>query len=195
MPLGIRRNFHRRPGGPDSGFRKELSDFRKICLTPISNQNNVRPFHPNRGAGRHETREGMRWTLLVPHGVRHERGRQMRVVLTPEWQVLSLVKRFTGDGDKKAGLAGESTKELVNTIAQGMPVDPAKPVVTAACFFCCRRAMGEVVTRHSLRPLFFPGAVDAMTRAKHVAGMRWCVFTSTVIARLVRNCALGRAIQ
>jgi hypothetical protein len=46
----------------------------------------------------------------------------------------------------------ESTKETVKTIAQGMPVDPAPPVVTAACFFCCRRAMGEAFTRHSLRP-------------------------------------------
>jgi len=34
------------------------------------------------------------------------------------------------------------------------PVDPAKPVVTAACVFCCRRAMGEAITRHSLRPRF-----------------------------------------
>ena len=42
-----------------------------------------------------------------------------------------------------------------NTIAQGMPVDPALPVVTAACVFCCRRAMGEAITRHSLRPLRF----------------------------------------
>ena len=48
---------------------------------------------------------------------------------------------------------GESTKEAVKTIAQGMPVDAAEPVVTAACFFCCRRAMGEAITRHSLRPL------------------------------------------
>src|SRR5882762_6864117 len=47
---------------------------------------------------------------------------------------------------------GKSTKETVKTIAQGMPVDPAPPVVTAACFFCCRRAMGEAITRHSLRP-------------------------------------------
>jgi hypothetical protein len=30
---------------------------------------------------------------------------------------------------------GKSTKETVKTIAQGMPVDPAPPVVTAACFF------------------------------------------------------------
>jgi hypothetical protein len=51
------------------------------------------------------------------------------------------------------------------TIAQGMPVDPALPVVTAACFFCCRRAMGEVVTRHSLRPLHFGG-----TSSRHNSG-------------------------
>ena len=44
-----------------------------------------------------------------------------------------------------------------NTVAQGMPVDPAEPVVTAACFFVCRRAMGEVVTLHSLHPLFSRG--------------------------------------
>ncbi len=34
-----------------------------------------------------------------------------------------------------------------------MPDDSAAPVVTAACFFVCRRAMGEAFTRHSLRPL------------------------------------------
>ena len=39
------------------------------------------------------------------------------------------------------------------TIAQGMPVAPALPVVTAACLFCCRRAMGAACTRHSLCPL------------------------------------------
>jgi hypothetical protein len=50
-------------------------------------------------------------------------------------------------------VTGESPKETVKTIAQGMPVDLAEPVVTAACFFCCRRAMGEAITRHSLRPL------------------------------------------
>ncbi len=33
----------------------------------------------------------------------------------------------------------------------------AEPVVTAACFFCCRRAMGAACTRHSLCPLFSEG--------------------------------------
>src|SRR5690242_14484186 len=40
-----------------------------------------------------------------------------------------------------------------SNIVQGMPDDPATPVVTAACFFFCRRVMGEAFTRHSLRPL------------------------------------------
>jgi hypothetical protein len=44
------------------------------------------------------------------------------------------------------------------TIARGMPVDPAEPVVTAACVFCCRRAMGEAITRHSPRPLDLGGS-------------------------------------
>src|SRR5262245_34206603 len=51
-----------------------------------------------------------------------------------------------------------------NTIAQGMPVDPAEPVVTAACFFCCRRAMGEAITRHSLRPPISEGDGYSKTR-------------------------------
>jgi hypothetical protein len=40
------------------------------------------------------------------------------------------------------------------------------PVVTAACFFCCRRAMGAASTRHSLRPLH-PGG----TRTMHHSGI------------------------
>ena len=56
------------------------------------------------------------------------------------------------------------------TIAQGMPVAPALPVVTAACIFFCRRAMGEAITRHSLRPLIFEGAVG-IARANYAAGM------------------------
>jgi hypothetical protein len=30
-------------------------------------------------------------------------------------------------------------------------------VVTAACYFCCRRAMGAACIRHSLRPLLVEG--------------------------------------
>src|ERR1700740_2555707 len=53
-----------------------------------------------------------------------------------------------------------------------MPVDPAKPVVTAACFFHCRWTMGEVFTRHSLRPLRFrKGQVICTTRARTRRGI------------------------
>jgi hypothetical protein len=38
-----------------------------------------------------------------------------------------------------------------------MPDDLADPVVTAACFSFCRRAMGEAFTRRSLRPLHLRG--------------------------------------
>ena len=55
-------------------------------------------------------------------------------------------------GAKKPGLQGERAIS-VKTIAQGMPGDPAEPVVTAACFLFCRRAMGAASSRHSLRPL------------------------------------------
>ena len=52
-----------------------------------------------------------------------------------------------------------------------MPVETADPVVTAACFFCCRRAMGEAITRHSLRPLNFWGRTRAKARAFRAARM------------------------
>src|SRR3569833_664335 len=48
----------------------------------------------------------------------------------------------------------------VKTIARGMPVVSAEPVVTAAYVFCCRRAkffkdIGAASIRHSPRPLAF----------------------------------------
>jgi hypothetical protein len=61
------------------------------------------------------------------------------------------------DGGKKARFPRESTNISVKTIAQGMPDDLAEPVVTAASFLICWRAMGEAVARHSLRPLHFEG--------------------------------------
>ena len=89
----------------------------------------------------------------APCGRRDFRGRPSRVVPTPRrWcQVLRDVfaERWWLTSPVHQGERGAAVK----TIVQGMPVDPAKPVVTAACFFCCRRAMGEAITRHSLRPL------------------------------------------
>jgi hypothetical protein len=79
------------------------------------------------------------------------------------------------------------------TIAQGMPVDLAEPVVTAACFFCCRRAMGEVITRHSLRPLRFPRAkLFAALGREYVAGLRACASSGVDIARSERSETIQR---
>jgi hypothetical protein len=55
-------------------------------------------------------------------------------------------------GARKPGPRG-SAKDTVKTVAQGMPDDSADPVVTAASFSYCWRAMGEAFTPHSLRPL------------------------------------------
>src|SRR6185312_9024189 len=63
----------------------------------------------------------------------------------------------------KPGLRGEPAISR-KAIAQGMPVVPALPVVTAACVSCCRRAMGAASIRHSLRPRFFRGDVSCITR-------------------------------
>ncbi len=51
-------------------------------------------------------------------------------------------------GANKPGPLGEHGA-AVKTIAQGRPVVSANPVVTAACFSCCRRAMGAASTRPS----------------------------------------------
>jgi hypothetical protein len=66
----------------------------------------------------------------------------------------------------------------VKTIAQGMPGCSAGPVVTAACFLCCRRAMGAASARHSLCPLLIRGYISSITRARRVAGMRGYVWIS-----------------
>ena len=55
-------------------------------------------------------------------------------------------------GARKPGSRGERAIS-VKTVAQGMPDDPAEPVVPSPCFFHCTGAMGEAVARHSLRPL------------------------------------------
>jgi hypothetical protein len=60
---------------------------------------------------------------------------------------------------QKSPVTGESTKETVKTIAQGMSECFGEPVVTTlVCFITFpREAAGATGTRHSLRPLFFEG--------------------------------------
>src|SRR6202142_1957065 len=99
----------------------------------------------------------MRWTLLATQD-----GRRLKRTAKP-----------CGPGAPKQALrprnlsrttvatkrwSPERARSNRNTIAQGRPDDLAEPVVTAACFFCCRRAMGAACTRPSLRPLYFESA-------------------------------------
>src|SRR5690349_6880102 len=66
------------------------------------------------------------------------------------------VTNAADDGSNKARFPGR-VRISRKAIAQGMPDDPAEPVVPSPCFFHCTGAMGEAFTRHSLRPLVSGG--------------------------------------
>jgi hypothetical protein len=63
------------------------------------------------------------------------------------------------DGDKNEFVIGESTKETVKTIAQGMPgVSGVTVVTTLVCYqHTAHEAAGASGARHSLRPLNLEG--------------------------------------
>src|SRR4051812_27062442 len=67
---------------------------------------------------------------------------------------------IAGDGGKTAGPRGERGVSR-KAIAQGRPDVRLVPVVPAACIFFCRRAMGAIGTRPSLRPLVGEGGTSA----------------------------------
>jgi hypothetical protein len=117
--------------------------------------------HEGRFAIVTDVESGMRWTLQV--GAQSLRGRlilkRTAKPCGPGLPTLRLSQRemiSLMTGARKPGPRGERDISR-KTIAQGMPDDPAEPVVTAASFFCCWRAMGEALTRHSLRPLVYRG--------------------------------------
>src|SRR5579864_2581512 len=84
-------------------------------------------------------------------------------------------------GARKPGPQGERDIS-VKTIAQGRPDDPVDPVVTAACFFCCRRAMG--VDRHPAfsAPSVLSRVMSSTARASYAARTRSRVSERNVIA-------------
>jgi len=66
------------------------------------------------------------------------RGRRSRVVLTPRrWCQVRRLTKLACDGGKKARSPGRS-RITRNTIAQGMPDDPAEPVEPSPWFFLAR---------------------------------------------------------
>ena len=120
---------------------------------------------------------------------KHPRGRPSRVVLiSRRWDQACGRRTRRRRRLSSPALRGER-EAAVKTIAQGMPVVPVLPVVTAACFFCCRRAMGAACIRHSLRP---PDFEDA--RRTHHPGMP-CRGNAEVCPIVIARSASDEAIQ
>ena len=64
--------------------------------------------------------------------------------------------RLAGDGGKTGRSPGRA--RIIRKPSRGECRDvSAEPVVTAACFLCCRRAMGAASSRHSPRPHHLEG--------------------------------------
>ena len=109
---------------------------------------------PQRGvAQRHETRGGMRWTLVVPvtNGARADG----KVVWS--WRLdagVKLVEATSQATETKKPISGESTKQPLTPSRAGMPGDSGGLVVTNSCaFYFAREAAGASRARHSPRPL------------------------------------------
>jgi hypothetical protein len=60
----------------------------------------------------------------------------------PDADAKSVGDDLADDGGNQARSPG-SAKDTVKTVAQGMPDDPAGPVVTAACVFCLQAGRGR----------------------------------------------------
>jgi hypothetical protein len=98
-------------------------------------------------------------------------------------------------GARKPGPRGEHGISR-NPLAQGRPGCPAKPVVTAACFFCCTRAMGAACTRPSLRPHDLRGPrLSCKARTHRAARMRPLTLFRSLTFESEKICALARPLQ
>src|SRR5882757_10015270 len=99
-------------------------------------------------------------------------------------------------------VTGESTKETVKTIAQGMPVDAVYPWLLTPVLFSAQAATGATRIRHSLRPLCFSRVVRLNNSDAFVPRDRGLVFlrhsgmvrsTRPGISRFrVHRCAMPR---
>src|SRR6266852_2327601 len=76
---------------------------------------------------------------------------------------------------QKSPVTGESTKETVKTIVQGMPADAVYPWLLTRVLFVAHAASGATRIRHTLRPLFFGGDTFVKPRAYRAARARCLV--------------------
>jgi hypothetical protein len=68
-----------------------------------------------------------------------------------------------------------------------MPAEPADPVVTAACFFCCRRAMGEAINPAFPAPSVFSRVMLMQSSDANCA--------AGSLNHVTRHCERSEAIQ
>src|SRR5258708_15135466 len=89
-------------------------------------------------------------------------------------------------------VTGESAKETVKTIAQGMPGDSGEPVVTnARVYYTPRAAAGASGARHSLRPLITEGGMFPAKLARLARRDREAVF-ATICCLKIESVAIHR---
>ena len=118
------------------------------------------------------TREaGMRWTRSAERNFLRGRAVPSRTEKscgpdTPTLVSSAHAYEARARREQQSPVPGESTKDTVKTIAQGMPDDSAEPVVPSPCFFYARGPWVAASTRHSLRPLLFRGRFASKARAR-----------------------------
>jgi hypothetical protein len=81
----------------------------------------------------------------------------------------TLVSSLRDDRERRgqeSPVPGESSKDTVKAITQGMPVVPAEPVVTAACFFLLQAGNG--CGQHPAFPA--PSSISRVPSAVHHSG-------------------------
>jgi hypothetical protein len=131
---------------------------------------------------RHETRGGMRWTLIVPTDERHVRVRPSRVVLARPCrrQVGGRCStHHADDGGKQAGSPRRARSKPSNHCAGKAGVIPPPPAVVALSRTFFARGL-RVSGGH---PVFPAPSISRGRRslqspgARRAAGMRRCVFT------------------
>src|SRR6185312_15870520 len=156
-----------------SDFLKLIPDLQKYCLTSAPNHLHsprIPPRQEGRSANRHQRgARDARDAGGLTRRVRPKRTAKPRGPVPPTLGASPETMIFRRRRLSSPVLRGDRGISR-NTIARGMPVDPAEPVVTAACVFCCRRAMGEAITRHSPRPPFHEGHQRGITRARSRRG-------------------------
>jgi len=89
-------------------------------------------------------------------------------------------------------VTGESTKDTVKTIVQGMPVDAVYPWLLTRVLFAAHAASGATRIRHSLRPLMISRAVRFQQLGHFVPRERGCM--STLFVRPILRDAACRPL-